>query len=97
MVRETAIQDMVKDYTSGGNNLIIAYEGDRQKALDSSNINLDDARRQLSVALEEIQAGVAKTSKRMEETRLIDFERQWNVERQRLMDATQSALGHCAQ
>ncbi len=94
--KETAMRDMVKDYSFGGNNLIDAYERERQTAVESNKAQLDRVRRQLSVSLEKIQGEIMETANEFERTRKNDFERQWIVEQQKMMEIAKQALSHCA-
>ena len=94
--KETAIRDMVQDYVFGGNNLIDAYERERQGALESKRAQLDHTRRQLSVTFEKIQGEITETANEFGRARKDDFERQWIVEQQKILDTTKLALSRCA-
>lgn len=94
--KETAIRDTVKDYLFGGNNLIDAYERERRGALESKKAQLDRVRRQLSVTLKQTQGEITETANEFGRARKDDFERQWTVERQKMMDTAKLALSRCA-
>ncbi len=87
---------MVKDYLFGGNNLIDAYERERQGALESSRAQLDCIRRQLSVTFEKTQAEITEIANELGRARKNDFERQWIAEQQKLMDTAMLALSQYA-
>ena len=90
------MRDTVKDYLFGGNNLIDAYERERRGALESNTAQLDRVRRQLAVAFEKTQAEITETANEFGRARRDDFERQWTVERQKMMDTAKLALSRCA-
>ena len=94
--KETAIRDTAKDYLFGGNNLIDAYERERRGALESNKAQLDRVRRQLSVTLKQTQGEITETANEFGRARKDDFERQWTVERQKMMDTAKLALSRCA-
>ena len=92
MDKETAIRDMVHDYLFGGNNLIDAYERERQGALETKKAQLERIRRQLSVTFEKTQAEITETANKLVRSRKDDFERQWIAEQQKMMDTAELAL-----
>ena len=94
--KETAIRDVVQDYSFGGNNLIDAYERERQGTLESNKSQLDHTRRQLSVTLEKTQAEIAENANEFGRARKDDFERQWILEKQEMMENAKLALSRCA-
>ncbi|KAL2046208.1 hypothetical protein N7G274_001655 [Stereocaulon virgatum] len=90
----TAIKDIVKDYSTEGNNLVSAYERSRQETLKINKESSDQLRHQLRTSFGKLQAGLTKTSKEMRRRRISDMEKQW-MEQQRLMAAVKAAIDAC--
>ena len=97
MDEETAINDIVKDYKNGGNNLINIYEKNRAEVITANNAKLDNLRHQLAASFDKVQVGLAKISKEMRRRHVTDFERQWQSEQQGLMMNLKAVLAGCAE
>ena len=85
--KEQAIQDAVQDYVYGGSKLIEYCERECQRVLGSNKAQRDHFRSELSVGVEKFLAEVMKIAEKFDNARNANFERQWNVEQARLMDA----------
>ena len=94
--KEQAIQDAVQDYVYGGSKLIEFCERECQRALGLNKAQLDHFRSELSKGLEKFLAEVMKIAEKFDNARNADFERQWNVEQDRLMDATKQEFSRLA-
>lgn len=92
--KETAIQDIVKDYSIEGNRLVSAYQDSRQETLKANRESSDQLRHQLRTSFAKLQAGMTKTSKELRRQRISDMEKQW-IEQQRLMAAVKAAIDAC--
>jgi len=92
---ETAIEDIVKDYTTGGSNLIRGYEKERQKGADTNGAKVEHLRHNLIAAFKKAQGNQAQISKEMNKRRTKDLEAQWNAQQEGLMAAAKAALADC--
>ncbi|KAK0516614.1 hypothetical protein JMJ35_001217 [Cladonia borealis] len=94
--KEQAIQDAVQDYVYGGSKLIEFCERECQRALGLNKAQLDHFRSELSKGLEKFLAEVMEIAEKFDNARNADFERQWNVEQDRLMDAAKQEFSRFA-
>ncbi|KAK4690986.1 hypothetical protein P7C71_g5922, partial [Lecanoromycetidae sp. Uapishka_2] len=92
---EIALKDMVKDYATGGNNLISGYEKERQKCVDTEKAKVDHLRQDLISKFEKARVDQGKIRKAMKKRSLNDIEAEWNVQQEKLMAAARVALADC--
>ena len=95
--KETAIKDMVSDYSSSGNRLIEGYEKGRQDHIDSRRANSDRRHQKLVEVFEEAQADRERISNRVVPWHIRGMKAQWEAQQEVLKGSMAAALAACTE
>ena len=95
--KETAIEDMVRDFASHGNGLVNRYEKALRERIDSHEAYNDRKRQNLAKIFEKAKADVATTSKSVSKRHVQNMQAQWKAHQEALMGKVTAALEACAE